>query len=59
WDKGSFYDRLTNISAFGVEANADQIGMVAAGTVAAGLAVHAGVTAVRKLTGRDSHPPHG
>ena len=26
WDKGSFYDRLTTINAFGVEQNADMVG---------------------------------
>ena len=31
WDNGPFYDRLTNVKQFGIEANADQIG----GTVAA------------------------
>jgi Ni,Fe-hydrogenase I small subunit len=35
WDKGSFYDRLTNIHQFGVEGNADQIGGTAAGVVGA------------------------
>ena len=30
WDKGSFYDRLTNIPQFGVEANADKVGATAA-----------------------------
>ena len=31
WDKGSFYDRLTTIRQFGIERNADQVGMIAAG----------------------------
>jgi hydrogenase small subunit len=31
WDKGSFYDRLTNIKHFGVESNADKVGGAAAG----------------------------
>ena len=26
WDKGSFYERLTTIREFGVEANADKVG---------------------------------
>jgi hypothetical protein len=26
WDKGSFYDRVTDINAFGVESNADKVG---------------------------------
>ena len=31
WDKGSFYNRLTNIKQFGIEQNADRIGAIAAG----------------------------
>jgi hydrogenase small subunit len=56
WDKGSFYDRLTEINAFGVEANADEIGLVATGAVGAAIAVHAGVTAVRRLTTKAGPP---
>lgn len=57
WDKGSFYDRLTNIKQFGIEKNADQIGMVAAGAVGAAVAAHAAVTAVKRLAGKrkDAH----
>jgi hydrogenase small subunit len=47
WDKGSFYDRLTDIKAFGVEANADKVGVVAAGGIGAAIAAHAAVTALR------------
>jgi hydrogenase small subunit len=50
WDKESFYDRLTTINQFGVEANADRIGGTVAGVVLAGVAVHAGVTAVKRLS---------
>ena len=52
WDKGSFYDRLTTIREFGVEANADKVGLVAAGVVGAGLAAHAAVTAIRRAADR-------
>ena len=52
WDKGSFYDRLTNIREFGVEANADKVGLVAAGVVGAGLVAHAAVTAIRRAADR-------
>jgi hydrogenase small subunit len=48
WDKGSFYDRVTDIKAFGVEANADTIGKTAAGTVGAAIAAHAAVTALAR-----------
>ena len=36
WDKGSFYDRLTTIQQFGIEANADKIGATVAGAVGVG-----------------------
>ena len=37
WDKGSFYDRLTDINAFGIESNADKVGGTAVrGAVACG-----------------------
>jgi hydrogenase small subunit len=48
WDKGSFYDRLTGIKAFGVEANADRIGATAAGVVGAAILVHAAVGAIKR-----------
>ena len=41
WDRGSFYDRLTNIKDFGVEYNADRVGAVAAGVVGAAIVAHA------------------
>jgi len=50
WDKGSFYDRLTSIPAFGIEANADKVGAVAAGVVGAAVVAHAAVTAIRKAS---------
>ena len=48
WDKGSFYDRVTDIHQFGVEANADKIGATAAGAVGAAVAAHAAVTALAR-----------
>jgi hydrogenase small subunit len=48
WDQGSFYDRLTNIKQFGVEANADQVGMAAAGVVGGAVAFHAAVSALKR-----------
>ncbi len=48
WDKGSFYDRLTTIHQFGVEENADTVGMAAAGTVGAAIAAHAAVSAIKR-----------
>jgi hydrogenase small subunit len=48
WDKGSFYDRITDIKQFGIEANADKIGATAAGIVGAGVVAHAAVTALAR-----------
>jgi len=52
WDKGSFYDRLTNIKAFGVEANADQVGAVVAGVTGAAIVAHAAVGAIQRAANR-------
>ena len=60
WDKGSFYDRLTNITQFGIEANADKVGLVAAGAVGAAVwrrtppSPRSGARADRKKTQADS-----
>jgi len=50
WDKGSFYDRLTNINQFGIESNADKVGGTAAGVVGAAVAAHAAASAVKRLS---------
>jgi hydrogenase small subunit len=52
WDKGSFYDRLTDIKAFGVEANADQVGAVVAGVTGAAIVAHAAVGAIQRAAHR-------
>ena len=49
WDKGPFYERLTNIKQFGIEHNADEVGLAAVGVVGAGVAAHAAVTAVKRI----------
>jgi len=59
WDKGSFYDRLTDISAFGVEANADKVGATVAGAVGAAVAAHAAVSAIRRLGNKDTSDTTG
>ena len=41
WDNGPFYERMTKVPGFGEEGLADDIGKVAAGVLAGGLAVHA------------------
>jgi hydrogenase small subunit len=47
WDQGSFYDRVTDLTQFGVESNAENLGMAAAGVVGAGVAAHAAVSALK------------
>jgi len=48
WDKGSFYDHVTDTHVFGIEANADRVGFAAAGTVGAAVAAHAAVSAIKR-----------
>jgi hydrogenase small subunit len=48
WDKGSFYDRLTTIREFGIEANADKVGATVAVVAGAAVAAHAAVTAIKR-----------
>jgi hydrogenase small subunit len=48
WDKGSFYDRVTDIKQFGVESNADKVGGAAAAAAGAVVAVHAAASALKK-----------
>ncbi|HAP99627.1 MAG TPA: uptake hydrogenase small subunit, partial [Rhodospirillum rubrum] len=55
WDKGPFYERLSTINQFGIEANADIVGGTAAGVVAAGVAAHAGVTVARRLMSKNEN----
>jgi hydrogenase small subunit len=52
WDKGSFYNRLTDIPAFGIEANADKIGATVAGVTAAGVVAHAALSAIKRAATR-------
>ncbi len=48
WDNGPIYERMVNAGGFGIEENADKVGMVALGVTAAGLAAHAIATNLRK-----------
>jgi hydrogenase small subunit len=48
WDKGSFYDRVTDLKQFGVEANADKVGIAATAVVGGAVAVHAALTAIKR-----------
>lgn len=47
WDKGGFYNRLSNVNGFGIEATADEIGGTAAAGVGLGIAAHAAASAVK------------
>jgi hydrogenase small subunit len=40
WDNGPFYERLTNVPGFGIEATADKVGLIAGGVVVGGLVTH-------------------
>jgi hydrogenase small subunit len=48
WDKGGFYNRLTNINQFGIESNADKVGATAAGVVGAATVAHLAVSAIKR-----------
>lgn len=48
WDNGPIYKRLTNVPGFGIEANADKIGMVATGAVAGAAVAHSVASTVAK-----------
>jgi hydrogenase small subunit len=52
WDNGSFYNRLTDIHQFGIEANADKVGLGVAGVVGAAAAAHAAVSALKRARGK-------
>ena len=48
WDNAPFYERLSNIGGFGIEASADTVGLVAGAAAVAGVAAHVVLTNVRK-----------
>jgi len=48
WDAGPFYQRIQSFPGFGIESNADKIGLAAAAATGAGLAAHAIATNFRK-----------
>ena len=48
WDNGPIYERMVNAGGFGIEQNADKVGMYALGITAVGLAAHAVATNLRK-----------
>lgn len=48
WDNGPIYERMVNAGGFGIEGNADKVGLYALGATAAGIAAHAIATNLRK-----------
>lgn len=48
WDNSPFYKHLPDATGFGIEATADQIGLALGAATAAGIAVHAVATNIRK-----------
>lgn len=48
WDNGRLYERASAFPGFGIEADADKVGMAALGITAGALAVHAVATNLRK-----------
>ena len=48
WDNGPFYKRLPNFPGFGIESNADKVGLGLGIATGAGIAAHAVVTNIRK-----------
>lgn len=59
WDNGPFYERITNLPGFSIEDNADKVGKVAAGALAAGIAIHAVAANVSKRTELRSRTARG
>ena len=57
WDQGSFYDRVTDLTQFGVEKNADQVGFAAAGVVGGAIAIHAAVSALKQAQKKTQSTP--
>ncbi|MBK1648706.1 uptake hydrogenase small subunit [Rhabdochromatium marinum] len=48
WDKEGFYQHVTDTHVFGVEANADKVGLAAVGGVGAAIGAHAAYSAYRR-----------
>jgi hydrogenase small subunit len=48
WDRSGFYDRVTGIGGFGVEASADKVGGTAAAAAGAAVGIHAALSALHR-----------
>lgn len=57
WDNSPFYKRMPDVHGFGIEATADQIGLAIGAATAAGIAVHAVATNIRKKKLIDNDEP--
>jgi hydrogenase small subunit len=55
WDNGPFYERLTKLNVFGVEASADDIGFKAAGAMGVLIAAHAAVSVAVRMKDKKKH----
>ncbi|MGD8413401.1 MAG: hydrogenase small subunit [Candidatus Latescibacterota bacterium] len=57
WDNGPFYNHLASFPGFGIESNADKIGLAVGAATLGGIAAHAVTTNIRKrrLIGEDAH----
>jgi hydrogenase small subunit len=59
WDKGGFYNRVTDIKQFGVEANADKIGGTVAGVAGVAIAAHAAASALSRARSNNDQSKGG
>jgi hydrogenase small subunit len=59
WDNDPFYARMPNIPVPNVIADADKVGLVAAGALTAGVLVHGGLSAIQHNRHHkdDAHEP--
>ncbi len=55
WDSGPLYKHLSSFPGFGIESNADKVGLYAAGAAAAGIVAHSIATNIRKNKILDSN----
>ncbi len=59
WDNGPLYRQMANFPGFGIESNADKVGMIAGAATVAGVTAHAIATNLRKSKLISSHIEEG
>jgi hydrogenase small subunit len=59
WDHGSFYQHVTDTHAFGIEANADRVGLAAAVGVGTAIGAHAAYSAYHRTRQKEAASPAG